>query len=131
MGRHRYAETEAYASGEALRLRVHGPPGLPERHLSAVRRTHVCEDSLVVLALIASALVLALVGFDPAGGVLAAAALALGAKSRDVAIFGAAVIGLSAAYGAILSLTIGTRLAHFDWAILLTQNWRRAGIESA
>ncbi|PRZ40406.1 hypothetical protein CLV47_11741 [Antricoccus suffuscus] len=83
-----------------------------------------------MLALIASALALALVGFDPAGGLFAAGALALGARSRDVAVFGFAVIAGSMVYGVVLALTIGRRLSGFDWTAVFAETWWRAAVEA-
>ncbi len=83
-----------------------------------------------MLALIASALALALVGFDPTGGLVAAGALALGARSRDVAVFGIAVIAGSMTYGIVLALTVGRRLSGFNWTVALTETWWRAAAET-
>ncbi|MEO6955117.1 MAG: hypothetical protein ABI137_00105 [Antricoccus sp.] len=82
-----------------------------------------------MLAVIAASAILGLLGFDPAGGLFAAAALVVGARIRHVLLFGAIVLVLSAAYIIVLAITVGQQIAGFDWSVLLTGNWWRAAAE--
>lgn len=69
--------------------------------------------------LLLTAFGLGLAGLDPAGALLAVAALAAGARDRDVLAYGLIVLGGTALLGTLLSLTLGARLASVDWAILV------------
>ncbi|TNM69957.1 hypothetical protein FHN55_01880 [Streptomyces sp. NP160] len=66
--------------------------------------------------LLLAALGLGVAGLDPTGALLAAAALAAGARPRAVLVFGVSVLVLTAALGAVLSLTAGASLSGVDWA---------------
>ena len=66
-----------------------------------------------------AALGLGLAGLDPAGALIATAALAAGARDRSVVAFGVLVLLGTAVFGTVLSLTLGARLAGVDWASLL------------
>lgn len=65
--------------------------------------------------LLLASLGLGVAGLDPTGALLAAAALAAGARPRAVVLFGASVLVLTAALGTVLSLTAGASLAGVDW----------------
>lgn len=66
-----------------------------------------------------TALGLGVAGLDPAGALVAVAALAAGARDRVVLLFGAVVVLGTALFGAALSLTLGGELADVDWAGLV------------
>lgn len=69
--------------------------------------------------LIAAALGLGVAGLDPAGALIAVAALSAGARDRSVMAFGIVVLLGTALLGTVLSLAIGTELARIDWLALL------------
>lgn len=69
--------------------------------------------------LLLTALGLGLAGVDPAGALLAVAALAAGARDRDVAVFGGIVLLGTALLGSVVSVTAGSRLAAVDWTALI------------
>ena len=69
--------------------------------------------------LLVAALGLGLAGLDPAGALIAVAALSAGARDRAVALYGILVILGTAVFGSILSLSIGARLANVDWLALI------------
>ena len=69
--------------------------------------------------LLATALGLAIAGIDPAGAVIAIAALARGVAGRAVIGFAAVVVIGTAALGTALSLLVGQELARVDWGGLL------------
>ncbi len=68
------------------------------------------------MGLLLAALGLGLAGLDPAGALIAAAALAAGTRARPVVAFGVLVVVLTALLGTTLSLTVGAGLADVDWA---------------
>lgn len=78
----------------------------------------------------AAAAGLGVIGMDPAGALLAAAALAVGSRTRDVVVFG--LVGLlgTAVVGLVLSLTVGEQLLELDWAALLPRGGFRAALEA-
>lgn len=65
--------------------------------------------------LVLASLGLGLAGIDPAGALIAIAALAAGAKDRAVIAFGLVVLLGTALLGSVLSLVLGTELAQIDW----------------
>jgi len=67
------------------------------------------------VGLLVAALGLGLAGLDPAGALIAAAALAAGTRTRPVVAFGVLVVVLTALLGTALSLTVGAGLADVDW----------------
>jgi cytochrome c biogenesis protein CcdA len=68
-----------------------------------------------VIGLLLAALGLGLAGFDPAGALFAAGALAAGARERHVVAFGLVTCLGTAAFGTALSLTVGPRITDLDW----------------
>ena len=68
-----------------------------------------------MLALWATAFGLAIAGLDPAGALIALAALASGARRRTVVLYGAVVLLGTTALGAALSVLLGPELAEVDW----------------
>jgi hypothetical protein len=64
-------------------------------------------------------LAVGLAGPDPAGALIAAAALTAGARDRVVLLYGAVVLVGTALLGTVLSLTLGARLASVDWSVLV------------
>lgn len=66
-------------------------------------------------ALLATALGLGVAGVDPAGALLAIAALTRGVAGRAVLAFAAVVVLGTVALGTTLSLTVGQRLADVEW----------------
>jgi hypothetical protein len=71
-----------------------------------------------VIELLLTALGLGLAGLDPAGALLAVGALGGGARERHVAAYGLVALLGTAAFGAALSLTVGSRVADIDWVAL-------------
>ena len=71
-----------------------------------------------MIELFAIALGLGLAGLDPAGALLAAGALAAGARERDVAAHGLVALLGTVAFGTALSLTVAPRVAEIDWVAL-------------
>lgn len=69
--------------------------------------------------LVLAALGLGLAGIDPAGALIAIAALAAGARDRAVMAFGLVSILGTALVGSVLSLVLGAELAGVDWLALL------------
>lgn len=69
--------------------------------------------------LVPTALGLGLAGLDPAGALIAAAALAAGARTRSVVAFGLVALLGTVLLGVTLSLALGTELARIDWLALL------------
>lgn len=69
--------------------------------------------------LLVTALGLGLAGLDPAGALIAVAALAAGARTPAVLLYGAVAIVGTALLGTVLSLTLGSRLAGVDWTALI------------
>ena len=84
-----------------------------------------------MFGLLATALGLALAGLDPAGALIAVAALAAGSRPRLVLAFGGVVLLGTAALGACLSLTLGRRLGDVDWSVLVPDGNAGAGLELA
>lgn len=74
---------------------------------------------------------LGLAGLDPAGALIAAAALTAGAKDRAVLLYGVVVLAGTAVLGTVLSLTLGARLADVDWSVLVPSGRVGAVIEVA
>jgi hypothetical protein len=70
-------------------------------------------------ALLVTVLGLGLAGLDPAGALIAAAALTAGARDRAVLLYGVVVLVGTALLGTVLSLTLGVRLASVDWSVLV------------
>ena len=70
-------------------------------------------------ALLVTVLGLGLAGLDPAGALIAAAALTAGARDRAVLLYGVVVLVGTALLGTVLSLTLGARLASVDWSVLV------------
>ncbi|SDQ19480.1 hypothetical protein [Quadrisphaera sp. DSM 44207] len=70
-------------------------------------------------SLLATALGLGVAGVDPAGALIAVAALAAGARDRVVLGYGAVVLVGTAVLGAVLSLTVGSTVAEVDWSVLV------------
>lgn len=73
---------------------------------------------------------LGLIGLDPSGALVAAVALAAGARDRDAVVFGAIVLVGTIGFGAVLTVTVGERLARFDWTSLVPEAGLRAGLEA-
>lgn len=73
---------------------------------------------------------LGLLGLDPAGALVAAVALAAGARDRQIVVFGAIVLVGTTLFGAVLTVTVGERLARLDWASLVPHGTLRAGLEA-
>lgn len=73
----------------------------------------------------------ALGGFDPAPALIAAAALAAGIRRRHVLIFAALLLGGTALWGLVLSLTGGARLGRVDWHALARDGAVAAWVELA
>ena len=69
--------------------------------------------------LLVAVLGLGLAGLDPAGALIAAAALTAGARDRAVLLYGVVVLAGTALLGTTLSLTLGARLAGLDWSVLV------------
>jgi hypothetical protein len=70
-------------------------------------------------SLLVTALGLGLAGIDPAGALIAVAALAAGARERAVLLYGAVVLLGTALLGTVLSLTVGSALGDVDWSGLV------------
>lgn len=81
--------------------------------------------------LLATGAGLGVLGMDPAGALLAAAAIAAGARRRDVAVFGLVVLVGTVALGTVLSETVGARLGVLDWSTILPRGGWRAAVEAA
>lgn len=81
--------------------------------------------------LLLTALGLGLAGIDPAGLLLALAALTAGTRERTVLAFTATVVVGTALLGSLLSLTVGQQLQDGDWVALLPPDWLGALIEAA
>lgn len=73
---------------------------------------------------------LGLLGVDPAGALVAAVALAAGARDRQIVIFGLVVLVGTTIFGVVLTAAIGERLARLDWASLMPGGALRAGLEA-
>ncbi len=84
---------------------------------------------MIELALTAFALGLA--GIDPAGLIIAFAALAAGARERLVLAFAAVVIVGTASLGTALTLTVGQELQDLNWSSFLPPDWLGAMVELA
>jgi hypothetical protein len=74
---------------------------------------------------------LGLLGLDPAGALVAAVALAAGARDRQVVVFGLVVLVGTTLFGAVLAVTVGERLARLDWASLVPHGALRAALEAS
>jgi hypothetical protein len=81
--------------------------------------------------LMVAAVGLGLAGLDPAGALIAVAALAAGARDRSVLAYGVVAILGTVLVGTVLSLGIGTELAQVDWLALLPVGRLAAIIEIA
>jgi hypothetical protein len=73
-----------------------------------------------VIELLLVALGLGLAGLDPGGLLVAAGALAVGARERYVAAYGLVTLLGTVAFGTALSLVVGPRVADIDWGALAT-----------
>ena len=73
---------------------------------------------------------LGLLGVDPAGALVAAVALAAGARDRQIVIFGLVVLVGTTVFGVVLTVAVGERLARLDWASVLPSGALRAGLEA-
>jgi hypothetical protein len=73
-----------------------------------------------VIELLLAALGLGLAGLDPAGALVAAGALAGGARGRHVAAYGLVSLLGTVALGTALSLVVGPRVSAVDWGALAT-----------
>lgn len=80
--------------------------------------------------LVLAALGLGLAGLDPAGALIAIAALAAGARDRVVVAFGLVATLGTALLGSVLSLVLGAELARVDWLALLPVGRAAAIVES-
>lgn len=83
-----------------------------------------------VLGALALGAGLGILGLDPAGALVAAVALAAGARDRDVVVFGAVVLIGTVLFGVAVTVTVGARLARFDWTSLLPEAGPRAWLET-
>ena len=84
-----------------------------------------------MLSLLATAFGLGLAGLDPAGALIAVAALAAGTRERAVLAFGAVVVLGTVLLGAAATLTVGGQLADVDWSWLLPAGRGGAVLELA
>lgn len=82
-----------------------------------------------MLHLIAAAAGLGIAGIDPGGALIAIGALAMGARERNVMVFGVVSILGTAVLGTVLSLTAGQRLQTLRWSALLPPDRLTALIE--
>lgn len=73
---------------------------------------------------------LGLVGLDPAGALVAAVALAAGARDRQIVAFGLVVLVGTTVFGTVLTVTLGARLTRLDWASLVPHGALRGGLEA-
>ena len=80
---------------------------------------------------VAASAVLGVLGMDPAGALLAAAAMTAGARRREVVIFSVVVLLGTVVFGTVLTMALGDRLGRFDWTSVLPHRGPRAGIEAA
>lgn len=71
-----------------------------------------------MIELLLTALGLGLAGLDPSGALVAAGALAGGARERYVAAYGLVSLLGTVAFGTALSLILGPRVADIDWGAL-------------
>ncbi|MHA7294332.1 hypothetical protein [Arthrobacter sp. HLT1-21] len=81
--------------------------------------------------LLGIALGLAVAGLDPVGALIAISALASGIRTPWILGYGLVVIVGTAAFGTLLSLTVGRQLANVDWAFLIPQGAVGAVLELA
>src|SRR3954447_2874522 len=81
--------------------------------------------------LVAASAALGVLGLDPAGALLAAAAMTAGARRREVVVFSVVVLLGTVVFGTVLTMALGDRLARFDWTSVLPHRGTRAGIEAA
>lgn len=84
-----------------------------------------------MIELLGAAVGLGIVGLDPIGALVAIGALAGGTRDRVVVAFGVTVVSVTAAFGAALSLIVGTRLAEINWRVLDTGHGFWAAAEAA
>src|SRR3954467_8248412 len=80
--------------------------------------------------LVAASAALGVLGMDPAGALLAAAAMTAGARRREVMVFSVVVLLGTVVFGTVLTMALGDRLAGFDTSVL-PHRGTRAGIEAA
>ena len=73
-----------------------------------------------MIELLLTALGLGLAGLDPSGALFAAGALGAGARERHVVAFGLVTLLGTAAFGTVLSLTVGPRITDLDWGFLFS-----------
>lgn len=84
-----------------------------------------------MLDVLLAAATLGVAGLDPAGAAIAVGALAAGARERHVLLFSAVVLLGTAAWGTLLSLTLGRRLEGLAWSRLLPEDGLAALVELA
>ena len=72
-----------------------------------------------MLRLLGTALTLGIAGIDPAGALIVLAALLAGATRRAVTVCGITMMVGIPLFGTALSLTLGARLSHLDWWVLV------------
>jgi hypothetical protein len=73
-----------------------------------------------LIELLLTALGLGPAGLDPSGALFAAGALGAGARERHVVAFGLVTLLGTAAFGTVLSLTVGPRITDLDWGFLFS-----------
>jgi hypothetical protein len=73
-----------------------------------------------LIELLLTALGLGLAGLDPSGALFAVGALGAGARERHVVAFGFVTLLGTAAFGTVLSLTVGPRITDLDWGFLFS-----------
>ena len=73
-----------------------------------------------MIELLLTALGLGLAGLDPSGALFAVGALGAGARERHVVAFGFVTLLGTAAFGTVLSLTVGPRITDLDWGFLFS-----------
>jgi hypothetical protein len=73
-----------------------------------------------LIELLLTALGLGLAGLDPSGALFAVGALGAGARERHVVAFGLVTLLGTAAFGTVLSLTVGPRITDLDWGFLFS-----------
>lgn len=72
---------------------------------------------------------LGLLGLDPAGALVAAVALAVGARDRQIVVFGLVVLVGTTLFGTVLTVAVGERVTRLDWASWVPQGALRAALE--
>src|SRR3712207_6067361 len=82
------------------------------------------------MTLVLTALALGLAGLDPAGALVVAGALAAGAREGYVVLFGLVALVGTVVLGTTLSLTVGPRVAEFDWSVFVPTDRTVAFVEA-